>query len=321
MPVVIGSSSGSELPVTVSDEIAATHDLLQGTYRSEWNTLAVAMQPTDTTITLTGPLQGAVTTSYLAVDDEILYVQAGNQSAQTCQVLRGFDGTTPAAHAVGALVEVNPRFPRHQIRRQLALEIASWPNNLFQIKSTTFTISNDGFTFAYDLGIPTQDILYLLDVRHAPWNATLRNTWPPFTIPPKLNRNVDTSTFPSGVALELPAVETSGIATCTGAVECRVVYGGPFNLSSMDDPVLLGPGGIGLAQSMLDIPALGAAARLIGPREAMRTFGEAMDQARPTQDVPAGAAMKIAAFLQASRDQRIAEEIEHLNVAWPLRAK
>jgi hypothetical protein len=321
MPVVAASTSGSELPVTVSDLIAATRDHLQGTYRSEWNTLAADMAASDTTLTVGGALGGIVRTSYICIDDEILYVLNTNPTTGIVNVIRGFDGTAAAAHTSGALVEVTPRFPRHMIRRQLALEIASWPDNLFQVAQATVTLNANGATFAYDLGVPSGQVLYLLDVRHAPWDGTFRNTWPTFAYPPKLNRNVDPAVFPSGVVLEVPAVDPNGCATVIGNVACRVTYATGFNLASMDDTVLLGAGGLGLAASMLDIPPLGAASRLMGPREALRTFGEAMDQTRNSQDVPPGAAMKVAMYLKASRDQRIAEEMEHLNVTWPSRVK
>ena len=321
MPVVALSQSGSQLPQTVSDMIAATRDHLQGTYQSEWNQLAGDIAATDTTLTLSGQIGGAVRTAYLAIDDEVLYITNANPATGQITVIRGFDGTQAATHSVGALVEVKPRFPRHMIRRQLALEIASWPDNVFQAVETSITLTNDGKTFAYDLGVPSSQILYLLDVRHAPWDSGFRNTWTQFALPPRLNRNVDTAVFPSGVALELPAVDQSGTASIIGAVECRVVYATGFNLASMDDSVLLGSGGLGLAPSMLDSPPLGAASRLMGPREALRTFGEAIDQTRNSQDVPPGAALKVAMYLKESRDQRIAEEMEHLNVTWPSRIK
>lgn len=321
MPVVLQSVSGSELPVTVSDLIAATHDHLQGTYNSEYNTLLNPIAATDTTLALSGPLGGAVRTAWLAIDDEILYVMAGNQATGVCTVIRGWDGTLPQAHLANAVVEVRPRFPRHVIRRQLALEIASWPDNLFQTASVQFALVQDGRTFLYDMGVPSSQVRYVLDVRHAPWSGTDRNTWPKFSTPCEVVRNMDPTVFPSGLALKIPATDVGGLIGIRGAVSCRVTYATPFNIANMDDTVLLGPGGIGLANSMLDIPPLGAASRLIGPREAVRSFTEAQDQTRTNQDVPAGSALRVAAYLDNKRDVRIAEEIEHLNTTWPTRLK
>lgn len=318
MPIAGPTSSGSQLPVSVSDMIAATRDLLMGTYSSEWNLLAADMDApavnTVETITLQGDIAGAVRTVYLSIDDEILYVMS-NPGLKQCQVIRGWDGTVPAVHTAGTPIEVATRFPRHRIRRALALEIGSWPDNLFQVRQVSLTLVNDGRTTSYDLGVPAAQVLFLLDVRHAPWlTGQSRNSWPQFQQPPRLNRTVDTAAFPSGIALDIKnVIET--------AVECVVTYATGFDLSSLDDTVLLGPGGIGLANTMLDIPPLGAAAKLIGPREALRTFAEASDSARNTQDVQPGSAMKVGMYLKAERDKRIKEEMEHLNVLWPARSK
>lgn len=319
MPVIEIAAGSGDTPVTVSDLINATRDHLMGTYRSEWNTLAAAVDPTDTTLTFTGDTGGIVRTSYLSIDDELCYVQSVSKSDKTAQVIRGFDSTIPAIHVNNALVEVAPRFPRNRIRRALAAEIMAWPTTLFSVGNLTINLEADGRTYAYDLTpLTNASLLYLLDARHEPWTSMHRNTWPQFEKAPRINRAAPTDLFPSGLAIEI--LEPIG-----GNVRAAINYGTPFNTSDFSDPVLLvgdpAPGCIGLASSMVDIPSLGAAQRLLAPREIVRTLSEAKDQEATMQELPPGLIGQVAQRLQAARDQRIVEEAERLSVQWPFRVQ
>lgn len=319
MPVIEIAPGSGDTPVTVSDLINATRDHLMGTYRSEWNTLVNEVGPTDTTLTFTGDTGGIVRTTYLAVDDELMYVMEVSKSDKTALVIRGFDSTIPAQHVATAMVEVAPRFPRNRIRRALAAEIMSWPTSLFAVGAITIDLVADGRTFAYDLTpLSNSLLLYLLDVRHEPWTAGNRNTWPQFAKICRINRAAPTDLFPSGLAIEI--VEPIG-----GNVRAAINYGTPFNTSDFSDSVILvgdpSPGCLGLASSMIDIPSLGAAQRLLAPREIVRTLSEAKDQEASMQELPAGLIGQVAQRLQAARDQRIVDEAERLSVQWPFRVQ
>lgn len=319
MPVIEIAPGSGDTPQTVNDLIAATRDHLHGTYRSEWNSLVDAIDESSTTLRFTGDIGGIVRTAYIAIDDELIYVQTSSKSDQSAQVIRGWDSTIPAQHAAGAFVEVSPRFPRNRIRRALAAEIRSWPTSVFSVGQLTIQLVNDGQTFAYDLSpLTSTDVMYLLDVRHEPWNEGHRNTWPQFRQQPRLNRAAPTDLFPSGLAVEI--LEPIG-----GGVRATIAYGTPFDTSSMADSVVLvgtpGQGCIGLGPSMVDIPSIGAAWRLLAPREIARTFSEAKTQEQTIQEIPADFIGRVAARIQAIRDQRVNEEAERLSVQWPWRVQ
>ncbi len=63
---------------------------------------------------------------------------------------------------------------------------------------------------------------------------------------------------------------------------------------------------------MLDIPRLGAAWRLLTPREITRSNVQAQGEARDTREVPPGTILRDAAGIQAQRDRRLREEAERL---------
>jgi hypothetical protein len=70
--------------------------------------------------------------------------------------------------------------------------------------------------------------------------------------------------------------------------------------------------------STFDIAPLGAAWRLLAPREIKRTFTESKGEERDNREVPAGHITQTAASLKRLRDQRLDEEAAELRAqyAW-----
>ena len=73
----------------------------------------------------------------------------------------------------------------------------------------------------------------------------------------------------------------------------------------------------GLLTNQLDIPALGAAARLMGVREAKRTFIERSVDSRRAAEVPAGSSARAAAVLMQLLNGRIKSEADRLRQLFP----
>jgi hypothetical protein len=326
MPVLIPAQGGPVTPLsafTVKDMIEETRRHVAGTLRYQYNQLAAACGTNDLSVAFVLPVNGIVAGGTIAIEDELLYVQGVGGGNATATVIRGVDGTAPSTHLGGTIVESSPRFSTFAMRRALMEEIASWPNSIFQVPAPlTLSLKGPGaatgatgtagagqYQAAYDLS-PLADVLHLLEVRHEPWSAGYRNSWPLFTWV-ELARGMPADLFPSGMAL----VVKEKIPT---SVRVNVVYALPFNVSQFGDANLCGAD-IGLASSMFDIAPLGAAHRLLAPQEIERTQADIWGQERDATQVPPDMIGRAANRLMMLRDKRLAEEAERLDNRWPIR--
>jgi hypothetical protein len=242
--------------------------------------------------------------SFLAIDDELMYVRAITPASKTATVIRGQRATSAVTHANGALVEINPKFPRYRVRRALGEEIRAWTSEVFSVAEVDLDTTSG--TAGYDLvGVPA-GFLTILDVQLGPRSgitdgAVVKANW-------DLVRNADTSIYPSGNGL----VITSGLGN---ARDLRVIYAVGFDTSSLADSTDV-EADIGLATSMLDIPPLGAAARLMVGREVKRTFGEGQPEPRRSEEVPVGASSGTATYLRREANRRLGEEAVRLRALY-----
>jgi hypothetical protein len=239
----------------------------------------------------------------LAIDLEVLHVWS--VASLTATVQRGMMGSTGATHADDALVYVNPRFTDFQILQALNDELRSFTSprhGLFQVKTVNLTYAAG--TTGYDLTSVT-DLIDILEVR---WKGYTTGSWPLLTRY-TLTRDMATADFPS----------TKALLTYEGAGPgrtLRVRYKAPYvALATTADNVETVAG---LQASALDIPPLGAAARLLAGREARRASYDAQPESRQAADVPPGSNRQAAGGLLALRDMRLREEAARLQQLYPL---
>lgn len=292
------------MPTTVSQLIEETRRLLYGSTRMSQNRLAGSgMTNVATNLTLEFDIQDAVRGSILSVDDELMWVISSDPSSKIVNVMRGQMGTTAAAHSVGALVEVNPRFPRTYVKRALQQEIDSWGTRLFKVTSSNISLL--GTTRIYDLGV--SNFIGVVGVTLSPYTGkTTRSNAQRWTV----LRDLDTADFPSGAAIELLSnYPAPGIA--------RVRVAQKFDVSTWADATDVET--LGLSTSMTDIPPLGAAWRLMSTKEVGRTNLQAQPEPRRAEEVPAGHMASVAAQLKKLRDDRIDEERWTLMNRYPLK--
>lgn len=309
--------------LTVRDMIEETRRHCSGTIHFEYNALAAGLAATDPTLTLSGPMGAMAHGTFIAIEDEILYVMAVSQA--TCTVIRGMQGTVPTPHAAGTLVELSPRFSTFSIRRALMEEINSWPHVLFVPRNLVIKLagpfagggllngsnSQMAYTAAYDLSpLTDRQVLHILGVTHEPWGRQYRNSWPDFSWI-ELRRQQPLDLFPSGLVLVIKE-------TIVASVRANVQYASPFNLDNFEDYTTC-VGDIGLQPSMFDIAPLGAAADLLAPKEIGRTQSESWSQERDATQVPPDMIGRVAGRLQAQCDKRISEEDERLSSRYPKR--
>jgi hypothetical protein len=280
----------------VSDLIEQTRRHLYGTYRALYNRNSDPLTDATTSITFDFELGRIAAGSIISIDDELIYVWEVNTTTHVATVVsRGWMGTTAAAHDDGSLVEVSPRFPTVLVRQALLDELRSWPDSLYRVDTEEITavVSTRGYDFPV---VPFHDII---EVRRSPLTCEY-GIWPEikeFSV----DRHASVTEYTSGQALYI----NEGLPTTTETL--KVLYSAPFSLDYFDDGIDL-TYDIGLPESTYDIPPLGAAWRLLAPREVRRSFVEAQGESRRSEEVAPNAAMQTAANLKRLRDERLREE-------------
>lgn len=284
----------------VADLKAETRRHLQGASRSELNSLASDLTVTGTSLVLSREAVGVARGSVLGVGDELLYVWSYDSANKTATVLRGHLGTTAVAHASGVPIEVNPRFSTFDIGHALKREIAAWTHEVFA--TSTVSVEGADHLFALDLSGAYFPLAVVGKPQGGRWTKV--SGW-------SVIRGLPTDDVAEGAAISVTDPRFYGSKlTVTLAV--------PFDTSTFDDDTVVETA-VGLPTSMLDVAALGAAARLLETREVARTSATAQGEPRHAEEVPPGHLSQTGQLLRRRVDVRLSEEAARLRAAWPYR--
>jgi hypothetical protein len=267
--------------------------LLSGTVE-ERNKLDAGVDADDTSFVMSYDLKGLREGVVFEIDAELFYIWEVTGGTKTIIVERGYAGTTPASHSAGAIVTINPRFPKAQMLESLNQDIddlSSPVNGLFRVVAVDLVYN--GADRQIDLTGAT-DVIDLIDVRL----RFLSDDYPVLR-GVRLQRNLPTSDFASGLALVFDE------GTIAGSL--RVRYKAPFvrALSAASDIQST----CFVPQSMEDILEMGVMARMMQTREIKRNFIESQGDTRRSDEVPAGATRdSFSNILRMRRDRIIAEK-------------
>lgn len=292
---------------TALDAIVETRSHLEGGSRGERNRLDLAMDASQTTATLEFSMGGIRRGAVISVDLELMY--CWSVAGQVVTVQRGYLGSTATIHADASIVEVNPVWSDYQILRALNGELAAYSSpihGLYRVRTVDLVFS--AARAGYDLTGAT-DIIDVIDVNAVGIVAGDRHRLSRF----RIIRNQDTADFASGSALYLYDDAYTGRPI-------RVAYKAPFtalptNTTATDLATT------GLLATAYDIPPLGAAARLVAPREVARSRTDVQPEPRRAEDVPPGTSRQAAGGLLALRNQRLVEESARLASYYPSLAR
>jgi hypothetical protein len=285
---------------TTADLIEEALGDLRSGGREIYNELMSAVDETDTTLSFVQEISTIQQNAVIAIGLEEMLVWSTDPTAKTVVVKRGWGGTTPVAYAGGELVTVNPRFSQARTLRALNNELSALSGDLYQVKTTPLVASAVAQTYALPAG--------LLDVYDLYFDSVgPENYWPELSSW-SVRRSQNLTDFPSGNALRLNQYLDPGRSI-------QVVYKAVFDpLEALDDDVLAVTG---LPASAIDILPLGAQMRLMGVREAKRSFTEAQSDTRRAADVPAGSSTRSYSVLAQIRRERIGEERTKLLRLYP----
>ena len=275
--------------------------LMSGTVE-ERNKLVASLTATATTATLTYDLKGIREGSVIQVDSELMYVWEVSVGAKTATVERGYNGTTAATHSSGAIVTVDPKFPRAQILEAINAEmddLSSPMNGLYQVKALQDTYNGSDPMMA----LKTPDkIIDLVSV-----SLRYMATDYPILRRVRLIRDLPTDDFNSGYAIRFDEGVQAG--------RLHVVYKSPFNNVTTEAQNLQNIAGI--PSSCEDILMMGAQIRLVSPREIKRNFTESQGDTRRAEEVGAGSVAGSINNLIRLRRDRITAEAAKLTRQYP----
>lgn len=279
-----------------------SRQLLSGTVE-ERNKLSASIDSDDTTVVATYDLAGLRTGTVFEIDSEMFYVWEATTGSKTLVVERGYMGTTAASHTAGAIITLNPRFPKAQMFDALNQEIddlSSPANGLFRVVSVD--LSYNGSDRQINITGAT-NIIDLIDVR-------LRYLSDDFPVIRRirLGRDLPTADFASGHSLVFDE------GTMAGTL--RVRYKAPYTrLSAVSDDIQTASY---VPVSMEDILEYGVMARVLSPREVKRNFIESQGDTRRSDEVPPGAMRDSFNNILRLRRDRIVAEAARLARQYPL---
>lgn len=281
----------------------ASRQLLAGVVE-ERNKLAASLNASATSITTTYDLGGLRAGSVFEVDSELMYVWDANASAKSLTVERGFAGTTAASHNSGAIMTLNPRFPRAQMLDALNADLddlSSTANGLFRV--VTVDLSYNGSDRQIDI-TGSGTIIELLDVRL----RYLADDYPVIHSA-RLQTGLPTTDFPSGNTLVLDEPVMAGTL--------RVRYKAPFAQATSEATDLQTT--CFLPSTCDDIVEMGVMLRMMAGREIKRNFTESQSDTRRPDEVPAGAVTQSVANIQRLRRERVVAEAGRLKAQYPIK--
>jgi len=279
-----------------------SRQLLSGTVE-ERNKLATTVSLSDTSFTMSYDLGGLRAGTVFEIDSELVYVWEASSGSKSVTVDRGYMGTTAAAHTAGAIVTLNPRFPKAQMLEALNQDIddlSSPLNGLFRIVSTD--IDYNGSDRQIDLTGATS-VIDLIDVRL----RYLDSDYPVIRMT-RLQRDLPTADFPSGFAIVFDESVMAG--------SLRVRYKAPFSrVSTVSDSI---QSVANVPVTMEDILEMGVMSRMLSMREVKRNFIESQGDTRRSDEVPAGAMRDSFSNILRLRRDRIIAEAAKLARQYPL---
>ena len=276
--------------------------LLSGTIE-ERNKLSATVDSDDTSFVMSYDLAGLRAGTVFEIDSELVYVWEAVSGSKTLTVERGYMGTTAASHTVGAVVTLNPRFPKAQMLEALNQDIddlSSPLNGLFRVVSTS--IDYNGSDRQTDLTGATS-VIDLIDVRLRYLDSDY-----PVIRATRLQRDLPTADFPSGFAIVFDESVMAG--------SLRVRYKAPFSrVSALTDSLL---SVANVSTTMEDILELGVMSRVLSVREVKRNFIESQGDTRRSDEVGAGAMRDSFSNILRLRRDRIIAEAAKLARQYPL---
>lgn len=272
--------------------------------RSPAYTLAAAVDENDTELPVTQTTRHQGVGSIVAVGLELMFVLDTTNSG--ILVKRGYLGTTPAAHAEGEIVEVDPRISKASMVDWIEAEVGAWGERLFAVDTVDLTAATR--TRTYDL-VGSARPLFLLEARLAPDDRSLSwRSWD--LLSAKLLHDRATSEFPSGTAIQVQHWPAR-------AATLRVAYAQRLDVTALTTSTDLATRG--LTAPMIDALEKGLRVRMAEASLLSTIDQRATGASRTSEEVGPIDVVRAVEMLRSQRDRAIADAGNQLRTTWPIR--
>jgi hypothetical protein len=255
----------------------------------------------DTEIKIQVPSQ-CQPTGVIEIDEELIYVlswDAVNSVVSVPAWGRGQQGTTPAPHASGAKVSINPRYPRRRVGQAINNTIQAMCPPLFGV--TTGTLTAQPLQWEYPLPAHTRS---LIRVEYLPWQAA-QYDWRPLR-EARIKRD-------TGV----PVLHLNTRAGFLSSAIRYTVATDPVELTDPAQPFT----DCGLLTSTIDVVQLGTIPRLVTTTELARQQYNSVESSERVTLLPTGSGTNPAKFYYAMFADRLKAEADGLRQMYPLTMK
>jgi hypothetical protein len=248
------------------------------------------------------------------IDEELMWVDSFDRVANTATVSpygRGYLGTTADTHTADSKVTISPTFPRYVIKKAINDTINAAGSSIFAVNVTTFTFNAAQTTYDFD-GLNIQNILSIMWQSVGPsleWIPVRRWSW---------DSKADATAF--GATSQ---TVTIGDYITPGRT-VKVVYStDPVPFANLATIALTNAQVFetvsGLPASCKDVIVLGASYRLLTYLDPARA-AQVSPQADETDSKrPYGASQTATKQLYALYTQRLNEETQRQQTAYPIR--
>lgn len=254
---------------------------------------------TDTTLTVTGGAfadGSGMSTGVWEIEDELVFVPDFNRSTGVASnVIRAWRGTAAVAHAVGAVVRNNPKFPVVQVKRAINDTIRNLFPRVPAIRSHDLTLQTN--TYRYQLPSICRQVL---SVSAQDENANY--TWTDLRAWKFVPRPLE-----GGTVIELPYNSRQRLVRVTYAAEPN-----PLSVGSDDFANTTG-----LEEFAREAVVWGAVWRLYSTSELGRGYFSAADQTMMNRQSDFGKSTDISKYLLGVYQQAVTDAESRVQDMFP----
>lgn len=290
---------------TFSDLIEETRQTLMTGQGDHLNILDLDVTDSVTVIQFEHELVGVGPGARLGIGLEEMHVLSisGAQAGSQATVIRGFGGSTAAAHTAGDIIRVNPHFTNFRIAKHINQGLDDCSGyGLFQIKRLDFDFepARSGYNITAPDLIDVWKVSYDYPGPSRDWPTISKDYW-------------DIDFAPN--AAEFPGVKLVISRGGSPGHKIHVTYKAGFtHLANLSDDV---EDVAGLHPEAHDLPVLSAAIDLTMGREIKRTFLNRQPEPRRQQEVPPGSALQAMQAIVNVFEDKIAREKRRLSRRYP----
>lgn len=254
-------------------------------------------------------MRGLSAGSVLSVGWSDFYVWGYDPSSKTATVQDGWGGSPQRPAGIDELLQVMPRWTDWQLLQQANAELRSLSGQGGLWERLVCYHSWDGAHRAFNLEFE-RDVDRVLMVE-----AESARTWEWWQLNPssyRLTASAHSDEYPSGQSLTLYDLDF-----LTPGRRLRITGSAP--LLPLEPDAFDAAAAVGLAESAIDVPALGVAARLASLEEGRRQQLDAQGDPRRAEQVSMSAWTAVGRDLRRLYDRRLAEERSNLLAYTPYR--